>query len=128
MRAYLDTSAAGKLLIDEAESEPLASWLDRGDAELAAGFLVETELRRLATRFALPQADVTTLLDGVSLYDTPPSLFREAGLLPGRSLRALGALHLAAAIRIDCEAILTYDDRLADAAAGVGMKVLAPRR
>ncbi len=38
---------------------------------------------------------VTQFLTGVSLYEMPGSLFREAGLLPGADLRSLDALHLA---------------------------------
>ncbi len=36
------------------------------------------------------------------------------------------ALHLAAAIRLDVDAILTYDRRISEAAESLGMKVVAP--
>ncbi|MFT4212655.1 MAG: type II toxin-antitoxin system VapC family toxin [Microbacterium sp.] len=125
-RAYLDTSAAGKLLIDEDESAALAAWIEENDAELVSTLLVETELRRVAARHDLPQADVTTVLDYVSLYEMPPSLYREAGLLPGASLRSLDALHLAGAIRIGAQTVLTYDTRLAQSAQALGLHALAP--
>jgi predicted nucleic acid-binding protein len=126
-RVYLDTSAAAKLLIEEPESAALARWIDEGAVDVVGAMLVETELRRIGMRLDLPQADVTALLEGVTLYEMPPSLFREAGVLPGASLRSLDALHLAAALRLDCEAILTYDERLTDAAFAMGMPVRAPR-
>lgn len=70
---------------------------------------------------------VTELLDSVDLYDVPASLHREAGHLPGASLRSLDALHLAAAVRIGVDNLITYDARLSDAARDLGIAVGAPR-
>lgn len=128
MRYYLDTSAAGKLLIDEAESGALAEWTERDGVELVSSYLLETELRRLAVRAGVPQEAVTDILDHVSLDEAPPSLFREAGLLPGRHLRSLDALHLASALRLDVDAVVTYDERLAASGELLGMRVMSPRR
>lgn len=125
-RFYLDTSAAGKLLIEEAESAALARWADGQSVELVATLLLETELRRLATRQSLPQVEVTDILAAVSLYELPPSLYREAGILPGTALRSLDALHLAGALRLGVDAIATYDQRLAAAAQDLGIAVIAP--
>lgn len=125
-RHYLDTSAAAKLLVEEEESPALAEWADESGTRLVATHLLETELRRFATRHELPQADVSSILVRVDLHDLPPSLYREAGLLPGPALRSLDALHLAAAIRLDVDALVTYDVRLAAAAAGIGLRVHAP--
>ena len=125
-RFYLDTSAAGELLVEEAESSVLAAWADQDDVEVVATDLLETELRRLAQRLAIPQPNVTELLDRVDLYEVAPSMFREAGVLPGRTLRSLDALHLVGAIRLGVRAIVTYDLRLAAAAGEVGVAVLAP--
>lgn len=125
-RYYLDTSAAAKFLVNEAESVPLTTWADTVDPHLVATHLLETELRRFAHRHDLPQVDVTAILARVDIYDLPPSLYREAGLLPGQGLRSLDALHLAAAIRLDVDALVTYDVRLAEAAVGVGLPVHAP--
>ena len=86
-RWYLDTSAALKLLLDEAESDALARAIDDAGPELAACWLLETEMRRAAHREpALSQAAVSTLLEGIDLYEMPPSLYREAGLLGGHEL------------------------------------------
>lgn len=128
-RWYLDTSAALKLLIEEPESGVLAEMVDRAGPELVACMLLETELRRAAQRIGeLAQENVTAFLDGVNLYEVPPSLFREAGLLPGAGLRSLDAIHLAAAIRLGADRVLTYDSRMAVAARDLGLVVLAPRR
>jgi uncharacterized protein len=128
LTVYLDTSGAAKLLVDEAESEALAAYLDRtvDEQELVSSALLETELRRLAMRLQLDQSMVTDLLARVDLVDPPRSLFHEAGLLPGTHLRSLDTLHLATALRVDSEAFVAYDARLLDAARSVGLLVHSP--
>lgn len=124
---YLDSSAALKLLVEEEESAALEALLDAAQPDLVACWLLETELRRAAHRLGtLEQERVSRLLDLVSLFEVPPSLFREAGLLPGVSLRSLDALHLAAAIRIGVEHVVTYDGRMAQAGRALGISVLTP--
>jgi predicted nucleic acid-binding protein len=125
-RCYLDTSAAAKLLVAEPESESLATWLDEGQVEPVATHLLETELRRFAQRHDLPQAAVTSVLDRVSLHDLPASIFREAGLVAGPTLRSLDALHLVAAIRLGVDVVVTYDARMAEAATSLGLSVGTP--
>ncbi|MGI8948064.1 MAG: type II toxin-antitoxin system VapC family toxin [Ornithinimicrobium sp.] len=122
---YLDTSATVKLLVEEAESAALAQHLDRPDVEPVACLLLETELRRFTVRHGLPQADATHILDAVSLYDMPRSLYYEAGIRPGRHLRSLDGLHLGAAVRLGADAVATYDLRMQDAATELGLAVLA---
>jgi predicted nucleic acid-binding protein len=126
-RWYIDTSAAMKLIVDEPESDALAEAVDADKPDLVACLLLETELRRAAHRDeALSQEIASDFLDGVALYALPVSLFQEAGLLPGGSLRSLDALHLAAAIRIGVDRVLTYDTRMAEAARSLGLTVFAP--
>ncbi|WP_224274872.1 type II toxin-antitoxin system VapC family toxin [Nocardioides lacusdianchii] len=126
-RCYLDTSAAVKLLVAEAESDALVDELRREQSTLVACLLLETELRRVVAREpGLTQQVVTQLLRGVDLYELPPPLFAEAGLLPGAGLRSLDALHLAAAIRLEVESVITYDVRMVEAATLLGLDVLAP--
>lgn len=125
---YLDTSAALKLIIREAESKALIDAIGSTRPTLAASFLLETELRRVSHRVPeVSQALVTSLLDRVDLYEASPAVFRQAGLLPGAHLRSLDALHLATAIGIGADDILTYDQRFADAALQVGLSVIAPQ-
>jgi len=126
-RWYLDTAAALKLVVEEPESDALARAIDREQADLVSSWLLETELRRAAQREeALNQGIITGLLDGIGLYEVPASLFREAGLLPGAGLRSLDALHLAAAVRIGVDHVVTYDARMTDSARELGLGVLAP--
>lgn len=126
-RWYLDTSAALKLVVEESESVALAQVIDHEQPDLVACWLLDTEMRRAAQREdALTQEIVSGLLDGVGLYEVPASLFREAGVLPGMNLRSLDALHLAAAIRIGVDHVVTYDSRMADSARLLGVSVLSP--
>lgn len=126
-RWYVDTSAALKLLVEEEESDALARSIDDAGPDLVACWLLETELRRAAHREpALTQAAVTDLLDGVDLYEVPGSLFREAGLLPGTNLRSLDALHLAAAVRIGVDCVVSYDVRMSESARTLGLRIISP--
>jgi len=129
VRCYLDTSAAAKLLVDEAESDALVSFLDRaveGGHEIGSSRLLETELRRLATRVAVPHEHVTLVLERLELLLPDDEVFRSAGLLPGASLRSLDALHVAAALRWGADTVLTYDERRALAVRAVALEVVAP--
>lgn len=125
---YADTSALGALLLEQVETSALVEWLDQTSATLVSSDLLETELRRLAVREDIDQSDVTAVLDGVSLAALDRAVYRSAGLLPMTYLRTLGALHLEAALRLDADAVLTYDHRLAQAARAVGLDVIAPGR
>ena len=53
---------------------------------------------------------MSEFLDGVSLCEMPGLCSREAGILPGQTLRSLDALHLAAAVPIGVDLVLTYDE------------------
>lgn len=128
-RWYLDTSAALKLIVEEPESQALSDSITSTQPQLVGCYLLETEVRRAVQRYPeLTQSDAVALIDGIDLYEVPPSLFRDAGLLPGESLRSLDALHLAAALRLDVNSLITYDTRMADAAETVGLSVLSPGR
>lgn len=129
MILYIETSAAAKLLVDEPASSRLAARLDGAvdqDNPLLSSMILETELRRLAVGVDLTQAAVTHLLERLDLMETDRSLYREAGLLAGRHLRSLDALHLAAALRVGADVMVTYDRRQAEAADAAGLPVLAP--
>lgn len=69
---YLDTSAALKLVVEEAESETLTQRLDQEHPDLVACWLLETELRRAAHRKQdLSQQLLTESLDGFGLSQVP---------------------------------------------------------
>ncbi|WP_028937982.1 type II toxin-antitoxin system VapC family toxin [Pseudonocardia spinosispora] len=129
MTVYIETSAAGKLLFDEAESVALGAYLDqqRDDGvNVVSGALLETELRRIAIRDGLSQAAVTDILDLFYLYTPDRAVYAQAGLLPSTHLGSLDALHIAVAMRLEADAMVTYDLRQAEAAHAAGLQVVAP--
>ncbi|GLI28347.1 ribonuclease VapC [Agromyces rhizosphaerae] len=123
---YADTSALGALLVAQSETEALVEWLDQADVRLVSSDLLETELRRMAVREGRDQSKVSAILDGVSLAALDRATYRSAGLLPMPYLRTLDALHLEAAMRLDVDAVLTYDHRFGEAARSAGLDVIAP--
>ena len=129
MISYLDTSAAAKILLREAESDALKAQLDDlrdGGLLVMSSVLLETELRRTAERAGHPQSLVTEILDRLEIFELDRAVFRAAGLLPGVHLRSLDALHIAAAFRVGADVMVTYDERQIDAARAVGLHTLSP--
>jgi uncharacterized protein len=128
MRLYIDASAATKLIREESETPALKDSLDAlsEQDEVISSLLLETELRRIAVRESFPQMDITRLLSGITLVHPERDFFHSAGLLPGRSLRALDAVHLITAIKADAQVFIAYDRRLAEAAAATGFTVDSP--
>jgi predicted nucleic acid-binding protein len=125
--AYIDTSAIGKTLVTEPESSALGDYLDTLEpGDLFSSVLLETELRRMATRHSLPQSDVTEILTRVSLVSPERDFFHRAGILPGRHLRSLDALHLVTALEVGAETVLSYDQRMIDSAALIGLPTTTP--
>jgi predicted nucleic acid-binding protein len=130
MIAYLETSAAIKLLKPEAGSDALGRHLntlvDKEDV-VVSSTLLETELRRAAVRQRLAQSSVTALLDRVGIFDLTRSMFTAAGILPGAHLRSLDALHIVAARRANADVMISYDQRQIDAAEAAGLRVHFPK-
>lgn len=125
---YADTSALGALVVEQDETAALVDWLDRTPARLVSSDLLETELRRMAVREGRDQSKASAILDGVSLAVLDRATYRSAGFLPMPYLRTLDALHLEAAMRLDVDAVLTYDHRLAEGAREAGLDVVTPGR
>lgn len=124
---YVDTSAAMKLLVDEPESNPLVAALTGGDYSLAASWLLHAELHCAAGRHpsVVTLAAVTTVLDAITLIDLSRGDLMSAGT--HAPLCSHDAIHLAVAMRIGADGIVTYDEELAQAALAAGVEVLAPR-
>ncbi|HQX87982.1 type II toxin-antitoxin system VapC family toxin [Ornithinibacter sp.] len=127
---YVDTSAALKLLVEEAESGELAAVLDAaahaGD-RLVASMLLFTELHCAARRrgTGIPISSATTVLDGLLLVDVERSDLVAAATSEW-GLRSADSIHLATALRIEADTMVTYDAELQAAAARTGLTVVAP--
>ena len=126
---YLDTSAAVKLVVAEAETPELIAWADRHRDEIVSSDLTRTELIR-AVRRAQPDRirQARVLLESIDLIALPAAVFERAATLDPVPLRSLDALHLAAAMEFgdELDSLVTYDDRLASAAESHGIAVVAP--
>ncbi|WP_404438590.1 type II toxin-antitoxin system VapC family toxin [Microbacterium aerolatum] len=123
--AYLDTSAAMKLVIDEAESAAMETLIWDEDRVLASSWLLHTELHcAVARREGLGSALIDAVLGMTRLAEVQRAdLIAAAGF---ERLRTNDAIHLATAVRIEAQEMITYDEELAAAAARVGLHVLSP--
>jgi len=127
---YMDTSALVKLVVAESETDALRSWIAGVKSELVSADLVRTELWQVVRRAVPDRALLAAqVLDSLTLVEVRASLFSQAGRLDPPELRSLDAIHLAIALDLgdDLEALVTYDARLAQAAAVNGVTVVAPR-
>lgn len=130
MIRYVDTSAALKLVVEEGESEALATDLtrsaSRGD-RLVASWLLHTDMHCAAERRSvLDPAGVQAVLDGLALIDIERAdLLRAGSSLWG--LRSADAIHLATALRVEVDELVTYDEELVRVARRVGLRVASPR-
>lgn len=129
MAWYLDTSAAAKLVVTEAESEPLQAWLATTAVQVFSSDLLRTELFRAVRRTDPARATrVRTVLEAVTLLHLTTAICEHAAFLEPVSLRSLDAIHLASALALgdDLHGIITYDRRLSDAATTMGITTVAP--
>jgi predicted nucleic acid-binding protein len=130
---YLDSCAIIKLVVPEQESSALIDWLgSQPDKAVVTSKLAEVEvpraLRRSAPRKLGLVSGTLTKLDRFEIND-PVRATAAAYVDP--VLRSLDAIHLATAENLvasgkQITAFVTYDKRLASAAAEAGHTVVAP--
>lgn len=68
---------------------------------------------------------MSSVLGGINLVDLARSDLMYAAALPGR-LRSADAIHLAAAIRLQADVLVAYDQELLAAAVNSGLNVVSP--
>jgi uncharacterized protein len=128
---YLDTSALAKLVTLEAETNGLRAYLDaRASSIRFASALAHAELLRAAHLVGDDAvATAREVLARLDLVDVSRELLERAGTLAaGQRLRTLDAIHVAtASVAGDrLEALVTYDARMAQAAAALGLPIATP--
>ena len=125
---YLDTSAVGRVLLAEPDSEAILAEVGRFERRMASRLLA-VELRRLALRHRLRDA-ADRLLAAISLLPLSEATLAAAESIEPASVATLDAIHLAAALELFdadlIDTVLTYDERLAEGAGHHGLTVLAP--
>lgn len=133
---YLDASALVKLVREEPESTGLRAYLD--EADLVSSELVLTEVPRAVRRATTHDPELPAelliertaeLLEAVALLPLDRPLLAAAGALAEPALRALDAIHVAAAIDLaPIDAFISYDERQSAAARLAGLRTAAPGR
>ena len=129
MAFYIDTSALVKLVVREPETDGLRDWLAETPRDPVTCDLARTELLRAVRRVAPDLlVQVRMVLDVVTITEVTTAVFEAAGRLDPAILRTLDAIHVAAALDLgdDLEGMVTYDERLAQAAEQNGIRVRSP--
>lgn len=126
--AYLDSSAIVKLVVREPESAALRRYL-RARRPYLASALVRTEVARAV----LPNGDAAgrqaaETLQRFDLVRINNRILNGAGSMQPAALRSLDAIHLATAQLLGdaVGVVVTYDERMAEAARALGFTVASP--
>lgn len=126
---YLDTSAALKLVLPEAETGALEQWIaERIGVPRISSRLLRIEMLRTVRRYAPHRMErAGVVLSGITLLsmDGAASLAESVG---DAVLRSLDAIHLATAheLREGLTAFVCYDGRLCASARAAGVPVASP--
>lgn len=125
---YLDSSAIVKLAVREPESVALGRYLRRR-RPLVCSALARTEvLRALLPGGADAVARGRKVLSRLDLVRLGNRVLDDAATVLPEDVRSLDAIHLATAGQLgeDLGVLVTYDDRMAEAAKRSGYRVVAP--
>ncbi len=134
MIVYIDSSALLKRIVEEVESDVLESMLEQhvglGDV-IVASTLARVEVSRgLLRQSQLTGEDIgdadDAAMSGVSERSITPDVVRVARRISPFQSRTLDAIHLATALLLDADIVLTYDQRLASACQYNGLKTASP--
>lgn len=133
---YADSSALVKLVREEPETGALGAFV--ATADVVSCELVLTELPRALRRAASrdPRLSLEDLLarageviDAVALRPVDRGLLLAAGAFDSAALRALDAIHLAAALDVfPHDGFVSYDERQSAVARLAGLRTYAPTR
>jgi uncharacterized protein len=133
---YADASVLVKLVRDEPESDALRAFL--ADSDIVSCELVLTEVPRAIRRAAaqdprLPLEALVTraaeVIDAVALLPIDRALLLAAGAISEPAVRALDAIHVAAAADLSpLDAFVSYNERQAAAARLAGLRTITPGR
>ena len=126
---YLDASAFVKLIVDEPRSRALHDFLAGERGRFISSALLRTQALRAAARHGPEALGVAReALGRVDLVSIDDRILDGAGLLHPDGLRSLDAIHVAtaAAIGDDLRVIVTYDERMVEAASLMGLRTATP--
>jgi len=118
-----------KIVADEGFSTQLREWIRGDDAGYVSSDLLRIEALRSSRRRGPAVAKAARdALAGVDLIGLTSDICEVAADLDPAIMRSLDAAHLATALSVgdDLDAVVTYDQRLAEACANLGLNVVAP--
>jgi predicted nucleic acid-binding protein len=126
-RAYLDTSAFVKTVVDEPESERLAGWLPAWPDRVSSALLRTEAVRAVRPYGGAAVERAREKIEELELLHVDHAILDAAADL-SVEVRSLDAIHLASALALgpDLGVIVTYDARMARAASELGIEAIAP--
>lgn len=136
MRVFFDSSALAKRYVAEDGTDEVLAWCERAD-ELVIAVIAVPELvsafRRLQRERRITEAQylglkgdlMADLADAVVIDTSPQVVQRAVHALQTHPLRAMDAIHVAAALVCDAEAFVSADPRQCQAAMRLGLNVIA---
>ena len=126
---YIDSSALVKMIVAEQHSSDLVAWVQSRNPAFVASDLLKIEALRSAKRIDPGVVKATRdALRSVHFIALSSDVCELAADLEPAVLRSLDAAHVATALGIgdDLDAVITYDQRLAEASFNLGLDVVAP--
>jgi predicted nucleic acid-binding protein len=126
---YIDSSALTKLAKLELESNALRAYLEVSDESLATSVVTAIEVARAVSRESDLLAErAAEALDSAEQVPISEFVVSMASRLTPVTLRTLDAIHIASALELgsECSAVITYDQRMAEACRLAGLTVVAP--
>lgn len=123
----VDTSALAKLLVEEAESQPLRSLLAKRSAngdEFVISTIAVTELRRLAIRLDVDSSHIEPVVRPFRTLRLTEGILGLAGRLQHKHLGTLDAIHISTALTAEAPILLSFDQRQREAAQQEGLEIL----
>ena len=125
---YLDSSALVKLAVAEPESGALRRYLRRRRPMVSSALARTEVLRALLLEGDEGLARGRTVLTRVELIRVNDRILNAAATLLPADVRSLDAIHLATALQLatDLGRVVTYDERMLDAAKRLGIRAVAP--
>ena len=129
---YVDSSTLLRRVLAEPDADTtrqrLRQHLDSGDV-LASSSLAWVEVSRAVRRLELGVREAETMtaaLSGIAERPIDHDVVSLARRIGPPTLRSLEAIHLASALVIDADVLLSHDTRVLEAAAALGLATGAP--
>lgn len=126
---YVDTSALARVLLRESDRDSILAGLGNFE-RLVASSLLRVELMRVGLKNQL-QLEARALLTSVSTVPITEARLDAAQEIAPITVATLDAIHLVTAVELHesraIDAMLTFDRKLAAAAAHHGLDTLSPR-